>query len=315
MAQITRSTKVGGGTTLQSNTLARAADVEADMLTLFTAHNNADTGTTKWQVGSFENAVSVPLIANNGAGTNDIVDFRDSGSSVFKIADVGIITHTGNFANRIQGPDGTAAAPTFGFASSGNDDNGLFLSAGNTLGFSAGGTNRLSISTTAITAALALAMGSNKITGLAAATAAGDALRFEQLKVIQWQVGTSTTQLLTSSGTFVNSNLSASITPTSASNSVLILAFGTLGVANGTETGFVGLARATTDLTGADGQQQHRYTGAGQSYVPCAFGYVDAPATTSATTYRVRVRSGAGGNIAFGVANQTQFIIVIEVAP
>jgi hypothetical protein len=94
MAQITRSTKIGGGTTLQSNTLARAADVETDILTLFAAHNAADDGSVKWQVGSFENATSTVVIANNSTGTNDILDARDNGTSVLKVADGGTTTIT-----------------------------------------------------------------------------------------------------------------------------------------------------------------------------------------------------------------------------
>jgi hypothetical protein len=95
MAQVTRSTKVGGGTVLQSNTLARATDVETDMLTLFSAHNNHDDGTSKWQVLSAENSSSTVAILNNSTGTNDILDCRDNGSSVFKVADGGTVTLTG----------------------------------------------------------------------------------------------------------------------------------------------------------------------------------------------------------------------------
>jgi hypothetical protein len=94
MAQLTRSTKIGGGTTLQSNTLARAADVEADILTLFSNNNNLDSGASTWAKVIAENASAVPLIANNVAGTNDIADFRDNGTSVLKVADGGTTTVT-----------------------------------------------------------------------------------------------------------------------------------------------------------------------------------------------------------------------------
>lgn len=141
MAQITRSTKVSGGTTLQSNTLARAQDVETDMLALFNAHNNHDTGTSKWQVGSFENATSTVVIANNSTGTNDIFDARDNGTSAFKIADGGTITHA---------PGGTTKLVA--------NSSGLTLSNSATI-----------------------AMGSAKITGLAAGTTSGDAIRYEQV--------------------------------------------------------------------------------------------------------------------------------------
>jgi hypothetical protein len=96
MAQITRSTKIGGGTTLSSNTLARAADVETDALTLFNAHNNHDSGSSKWTAVSAEGTSATVGIFNNSSGTNDILDCRDNGSSVFKIADGGTITATGS---------------------------------------------------------------------------------------------------------------------------------------------------------------------------------------------------------------------------
>lgn len=96
MAQITRSTKIGGGTVLQSNTVARATDVETDVLALFNEHNNHDSGNTTWGTVSAENATSTPLIANNAAGTNDIFDARDNGSSVFKVVDGGDLTLTGS---------------------------------------------------------------------------------------------------------------------------------------------------------------------------------------------------------------------------
>jgi hypothetical protein len=94
MAQISRSTKVSGGTTLQSNTLARAVDIETDMLALFTAHNNHDTGTSKWTVVSAEGASSVPLSANNLTGTQNIFEAKDNGTAVLSVADGGASTVT-----------------------------------------------------------------------------------------------------------------------------------------------------------------------------------------------------------------------------
>jgi hypothetical protein len=92
MAQITRSTKIGGSTTLGANTVARAADVETDVLTLFSAHNNHDSGTTKWQIVNAENASSTPLIANNSSGTQTIFEARDNGTAVFTVKDGGQLT-------------------------------------------------------------------------------------------------------------------------------------------------------------------------------------------------------------------------------
>lgn len=54
-------------------------------------------------------------------------------------------------ATRFLGDDGTAALPTFSFSGTGDGDNGMYLSAADTLGWSAGGTLRLSLSSTALT--------------------------------------------------------------------------------------------------------------------------------------------------------------------
>jgi hypothetical protein len=110
MAQLSRSTKIGGGTTLQANTLARAADVETDILTLFNAHNNHDTGTSKWGVVSAEDSSSIPLLANNSTGTQNIFEARDNGTAVLAVADGGTstITVTGGSAKGLVVNNGTS---------------------------------------------------------------------------------------------------------------------------------------------------------------------------------------------------------------
>lgn len=94
MAQVTRSTKVGGGTTLGANTVARAADVETDMLTLFTAHNNHDTAASTWTAVSVAGSSTVPLTVNNSTGTQNVANFQDNGTAVVAIADGGATTIT-----------------------------------------------------------------------------------------------------------------------------------------------------------------------------------------------------------------------------
>lgn len=195
MAQISRSTKVNGGTTLASNTLARAADVETDMLTLFNAHNNADTGTTKWTVVSVEGSSSVPLVVSNSSGTQNIANFQDNGSNVLTVADGGTTTvtatnggsskalvvnngtSTGNileaqdngtavmtvadggnvtFTGKLLAPDGTNSLPAYSFASASSNDNGMYLSTTDTVGITAGGTLGLTVAATAVTSVVKL---------------------------------------------------------------------------------------------------------------------------------------------------------------
>jgi hypothetical protein len=165
MAQISRSTKVSGGTTLASNTSARAVDVETDILTMFNAHNNHDTGTSKWTVVSAEGATSVPLLANNSTGTQNILEARDNGTAVLTVADGGATTilATGGSSVPLVVNNGT--------------------STGNIIEIKDNGTNRLTIADggNVTLNGGTIAMGSAKITGLAAGSTSGDAVRYEQL--------------------------------------------------------------------------------------------------------------------------------------
>lgn len=138
-----------------------------------------------------------------------------------------------------------------------------------------------------------IAMGANKITGLAAATAAGDAVRFEQLIVIQVVQGTKTTAFTTTSSTFQATGLSASITPTSASNRVKITVSGQVGCANPSLSNvFVTIKRGSTDLgNSTSGFTAFQSASTSNTHVPLGIVYIDSPATTSATTYEVYIRS------------------------
>lgn len=86
-----------------------------------------------------------------------------------------IVNQTQVFTGPVKAPGGTISTPGHSFSN--DPDTGMYRSAANSMGFSAGGANVFSIAPTVITAAQPLAMGSNKITGLAAPTASSDAAR------------------------------------------------------------------------------------------------------------------------------------------
>jgi hypothetical protein len=106
----------------------------------------------------------------------------------------------------------------------------------------------------------------------------------------------------TQSSTMTNiTGLSASITPTSASSTILIQVMITHGSRNDNMVGF-GLKRGTTQIgqsTTATGVQKDSITGHAprdQNRMETSFmQYRDSPATTSATTYQATVTSRAGG--------------------
>ena len=106
--------------TFTDGTDAYGSQVENEFNTIYNAWNNHDAGTSKWTVVSALNASAAPLIADNSSGTNDIVNFKDNSTTVFKVADGGNTTlQTGNliFGTTGKGITGTATNDS---ASAGN---------------------------------------------------------------------------------------------------------------------------------------------------------------------------------------------------
>jgi hypothetical protein len=174
-------------------------------------------------------------------------------------------------------------------------------------------TEIFTIGASAITSGLPLAMGSNKITGQANGTAASDSAAFGQIKFIQAVQSTSTTQFTTTNNTFTSTNLTGTITPTSASNRIRITISNTLAVGTTAKTIFSTIARATTNLGGSAGMTEFSSAAANQ-FVPVSISYIDSPATTSATTYNLQIRNTDGVTSVYaGDNNLTQIMILEEI--
>ena len=127
-------------------------------------------------------------------------------------------------------------------------------------------------------------------TTLPAAFVAGDVLLAEQLndvrgafRILQVVSATYSTQITTTSGTYVTSNLTATITPTSDTSQIYIVCTGNFG-----NTG-AGYVRATIFRGTVTGTNLAAGTQFSNTYalhpLPFAMNYLDSPATTSATTY------------------------------
>ena len=140
-------------------------------------------------------------------------------------------------------------------------------------------------------------------------------------KVLQVVQGTLTTAFTTTSLSYVDTGLSVSITPSSASSKVLIIAAGWTRVdRSGAVTSMEGeyiLVRTSTQL------QYYRvgYSNFASSTAPeiqgvLNFSYVDSPATTSATTYKVQCRSNSTTSTTVrlqGSATEIASIIALEI--
>jgi hypothetical protein len=140
--------------------------------------------------------------------------------------------------------------------------------------------------------------------------------------VVQVVTATTTSSTSSTSTSFVDTNLTATITPTSASNKVLV--FGVM------PTGFYGsgsvyygigirILRGSTNInTSEPGEAfsiQCNSLGSNFSnFTRSSFNYTDSPATTSATTYKLQISSASPGTI---LANYHDVgsIILMEVTP
>jgi len=135
-------------------------------------------------------------------------------------------------------------------------------------------------------------------------------------KVLQIVQASTTTQTGSSSSTYADTTLTATITPSSASNKVLVFVTqaGCQKYASNTSMGLRLVRGATTilqmaTLAGGDGS-----TGDNQWGTISAV-YLDSPATTSATTYKTQFNSTANSTqTTVQHGSPTSTILLVEVA-
>jgi hypothetical protein len=133
-------------------------------------------------------------------------------------------------------------------------------------------------------------------------------------KVLQVVTATDSSSLSSSSASYVDTGLTASITPSSASNKILVLvSMGTLGSDSDNNAGAtIGLIRGATELAYSAGLGAHPtitfiYT-AGVS-----FAYLDSPSTTSSTTYKTQFKTSSGTGFVID-SGSIASIVLLEIA-
>ena len=144
--------------------------------------------------------------------------------------------------------------------------------------------------------------------------------------VLQVVQATYSTVASTTSGTFQDTGLSASITPTSSSSKILVLtsmyyqSYVTSGNARDTGGSFR-FVRASTNIWTPTNVTAYidGGTGATLSFVPVNvwnLSYLDNPATTSATTYKVQFYAISGSTMSInpGGSNAPSTITLMEIA-
>jgi len=135
-------------------------------------------------------------------------------------------------------------------------------------------------------------------------------------QVIQVLSATDSTVRTTTSTSFVtgSNTLSVTITPSSASNKILILTHTTAYFNIDGGQSYYTIYRGSTNLgNGNSGMSVYEFN-ASPTRTSMAITYLDSPATTSATTYQVYFRSDYGGGIAYlNLFNIKASITVMEI--
>ena len=135
---------------------------------------------------------------------------------------------------------------------------------------------------------------------------------------------TSTTASSTSSASYVDTTLTASITPTSATSKILVLIMQNIQVTNQGNpyaTGMWQLLRDATAifaplLTDNGNVFAYDYGGSGINvYRPTPITWLDSPNTTSSTTYKTQMKLGSNGGASMSAnSGSAGSIILLEIA-
>ena len=131
--------------------------------------------------------------------------------------------------------------------------------------------------------------------------------------VLQVVNGSTTTGISTTSSTYVDTNLTATITPRFISSKILIL-ISQSGISVGTSASGVNcrILRDSTQLIQFAMYYMYSTTGAP---VGASANYLDSPATTSAITYKTQYQRGTGsGYVYMNDNNATSTITLLEIS-
>ena len=135
-------------------------------------------------------------------------------------------------------------------------------------------------------------------------------------KVLQVVQGDLTANFSTTSTSYVDSGLTVSITPSSASSKVMVFVSfcgkvdrATSGTDNGAQ---YNLVRTSTQLQRHPiGYNSFASATNAELLIPGNFSYLDSPATTSSTTYKVQVQAFAATTTAYIAASATQIASIV----
>jgi len=134
--------------------------------------------------------------------------------------------------------------------------------------------------------------------------------------VLQVVSATDATQRSTTSTSFVTASntMSVSITPSSASNKILIIGHTTMTNNTANKFAYLTVFRDSTNLISAGtAALVNFYSVSSLDYNSNGFSFLDSPSTTSATTYQVYLKVDTGSTGYLNASSSTGAITVLEI--
>lgn len=133
-------------------------------------------------------------------------------------------------------------------------------------------------------------------------------------KILQVLSATFSTQVSTTSTSYVTTNTTLSITPTLSTSKILILTTAAIYSSSSAGSVYMTLYKGSTNQLGLRGFAAG-YTGGGNIWSTASLSYLDAPATTSSVTYTLYFKSQSGQTCYYGhdSSEGTQSIILMEI--
>ena len=131
--------------------------------------------------------------------------------------------------------------------------------------------------------------------------------------VLQVVSATYATPSVTSSTSYVDTGLTASITPSSSSSKILVIVSQNGLDVTATNAGIaLGLFRNTTNISNFAVYANYSTTGIRMAW---SFNYLDSPATTSSTIYKTQfAKMTGGGNVVVQDSNSMSAITLMEIS-
>lgn len=168
----------------------------------------------------------------------------------------------------------------------------------------------------AVTLAVPAVAGTNTITVPAATGTMALTSDITSSKVVQIVYASYSTYTSTNSSTYADTGNSATITPTSASNKILVI-FNIGGVAKLNNTSVdLRLVRGSTEILRCESAAGYDNSSGWNRIGSSAYTYLDSPATTSATTYKTQYASHDNTAVAYVQLDPAaSTITLMEVTP